>query len=85
MKPPTLVWPILANPPWSLVLMIAVSPVAIVISAWISDPVASVAMNESIRITDDDDAVDHPDQDARAEAEQRATAPAERRPTGSAR
>jgi hypothetical protein len=31
--------------------MIAVPPVAIVISAWISEPVASVAMNESIRIT----------------------------------
>ena len=50
-KPSMLVWPIFAKPPWSLVLMIAVPFVAIVISAWISDPVASVAMNESIRIT----------------------------------
>ena len=46
-----LVWPIFANAPPSLASVIGTSFVTIVISAAISDPVASVAMNESIRMT----------------------------------
>ncbi len=46
--PSTVVWPILANPPASFTSLIGVSLVTSVISAWISEPVASVAMNESI-------------------------------------
>src|SRR3954467_14484303 len=44
------VWPILAKPPASLMSWIGVSPVAIVMNDAISDPVASVPMNESMRI-----------------------------------
>ena len=49
--PPTLVWPIFANASPSLASVIGTSFVTIVISAAISDPVASVPMNESIRMT----------------------------------
>ncbi len=65
--------------------MIAVPPVAIVISARISDPVASVAMNESIRMTTTTIGVDDADEEAGTEAEQERRQRAERRPTGSAR
>src|SRR5580692_5569718 len=46
-----LAWPILANGPASLGLVIAMSLVISVMNAWISEPVASVAMNESTPIT----------------------------------
>jgi hypothetical protein len=49
--PSTLVWPIFANASPSLASVIGTSFVTIVISAAINDPVASVAMNESIFMT----------------------------------
>ena len=49
--PPMSVCPIFEKPPASFASLIGVSLVTIVISAWISEPVASVPMNESIFIT----------------------------------
>ena len=67
MTPSMLVWPIFANAPPSLASVIGTSFVTIVMSAAISDPVASVPMNESIFMTTTTTRVDHADPEADGE------------------
>ncbi len=48
--PPILPWLIVENAPASLTLLMELSLVTKLMNAWTSDPVARVAMNESIRM-----------------------------------
>src|SRR6266851_4940950 len=51
MTPRNSPWLILENAPASFTLLMVLSPVTKLMNAWTRDPVASVAMNESIRMT----------------------------------